>query len=485
MRYSSTRNDAASVSPAQAVVDGLASDGGLYIFDKLERLAFDGAKLASLGESELYSRILSVFFSDVEPSELSGIIKASYEGKFTSDEITPLKRVGDAYMLELFHGPTAAFKDVALSFLPKIMQKSKEILGISAKTLVLTATSGDTGKAALEGFAGARNIDIGVFYPHGGVSEIQLRQMTSHASANAFVCGIRGNFDDAQTAVKAAFGDEELRRLCSLSSANSINIGRLAPQVCYYFAAYSSLLRQNAISAGERVNFIVPTGNFGDILAGHFARLMGLPIAKLICASNENNVLTDFIRTGRYDRRRELIKTASPSMDIVISSNLERLLYLLSGRDAAKVRALMGELAVSGEYTIDDEMLLALKAGFSAAYCTDIEAFAAIKAVFERTGYLMDTHTAVAWGAYEKLKREFTAPSVVLATASPYKFAPSILRALTGESLDGFAALDRLSAFTGSPVPKSLSGLRELPIIHKDIIERGEIISYIKARAEI
>ena len=387
-------------------------------------------------------------------------------------------KVGEFHVLELFHGPTSAFKDVALCMLPRLMVASKQVCGDDSQTLILTATSGDTGKAALEGFKDVPGIRICVFYPHGGVSQVQRKQMVSQEGSNVHVCAIRGNFDDAQTGVKNIFAACKEQ---GLSSANSINIGRLLPQITYYFTAYRDLLRSGTIAMGDEVNFSVPTGNFGDILAGYLAKRLGLPVGRLICASNANNVLTDFIRTGTYDRRRPLHKTQSPSMDILVSSNLERLLYLMSG-DTNLVAGLMQQLSDSGSYCVPPQLLEQIQAQFWAGWSDDAGAANAIGKVWAENRYLCDPHTATGWAVAEDYvnQTDDTRPMVVLSTASPYKFPAAVLAAIGGDqSGDEYAQMEQLSAITGLAIPKNLANLRTKPERHTDVIDKDQMMHYI------
>ena len=373
MNYQSTRNHRLQASSAAAVLEGIAADGGLYIRDDLSTMNFDWKGLLGEDSLTMSARILSALLPDIPDMET--LVKQGYEGKFETDELTPLAQVGDRYVLELFRGPTSAFKDVALSLLPRLITSAKTVCGVDDEIVILTATSGDTGKAALEGFHDVPGTRIIVFYPHGGVSTVQQAQMATQEGSNVCVCAVRGNFDDAQTGVKnifAACQDKDLHGV-RLSSANSINIGRLAPQVMYYFRAYADLVKAGRIRVGDTVHYVVPTGNFGDILAGYFAKLMGLPVGKLVCASNANDVLTEFLSTGVYDKRRPFHKTTSPSMDILVSSNLERMLYLLSDGDDAYVAGLMRQLRDEGRYQVTDKMLARLHEIFSCACCDDAQ----------------------------------------------------------------------------------------------------------------
>ena len=477
MLYHSTRGGAPAVSSAQAVVDGLAPDGGLYIVSPGELPKLDWRALRDLEYPALAARILSALLPDFSVEEAEGMVRRAYAGKFSDPRIAPLVDAGGDLFLELFHGPTAAFKDVALCLLPHLMTASSEKCGHSGDILILTATSGDTGKAALEGFRDVEGIRILVFYPRDGVSAVQKAQMVTQAGYNVGVCAVEGNFDDAQTGVKRIFSAIPE----GLSSANSINIGRLVPQVVYYFSAYFDALRMGRIRGGEKLNFSVPTGNFGDILAGYLALELGLPVGRLICASNANNVLTDFIRTGVYDRRRPFHKTISPSMDILISSNLERLLYLLSG-DQAYVASLMAQLSSEGRYRVSDALLEKLQGRFTAFCCDDAGTQAAIAEVWEKHHYLMDTHTAVGWRAAQDFGKD-CGPTVILSTASPYKFPAAVLSALGDRpDCDEFAMMDALETLTGVPMPANLRGLRDRPVLHRDCVAPADMLDYVMRR---
>ena len=490
MIYQSTRNDSLQASSAQAILDGMAGDGGLYSPASLDGLAFDWRSLLSLSTQEMATKILSVLLPSFSKAEMAALVRRAYEGKFETEELTPTVSVGDDTILELFRGPTSAFKDVALSMLPLLMTAAREKCGVHDEILILTATSGDTGKAAMEGFRNVPGTRILVFYPYGGVSPVQQAQMATQEGDNVCVCAVRGNFDDAQTGVKnifAAMAREGLLqgRGVRLSSANSINIGRLAPQVVYYFKAYGDLVRAGRIAAGEGVDFVVPTGNFGDILAGYFAKALGLPVGKLVCASNANHILTDFLRTGVYDRNRPFYRTISPSMDILVSSNLERLLFLLS-KDVDLVARLMKNLSETGAYEVPGSLKEQLDRLFFAACCDDGGTKAAIGEVWRRYGYLMDTHTAVAYEAARQYKAACPdhGPVVILSTASPYKFPAAVLEALGEEpGEDEFAAMERLEALTGVPMPKNLRGLRERPVRHRDVIDRADMLNYVLDKA--
>ena len=459
MLYHSTRSDLYTVDSAQAVLEGLAPDGGLYMPVSLP--AFDWKACLRGSSMDMSTMILSALLPDIPNMDM--LVKKAYTGKFETDHLTPTVSVGDFGVLELFRGPTSAFKDVALSMLPQLLTAAKAEKDMEKDILILTATSGDTGKAALEGFHDVDGIKICVFYPYGGVSQVQRAQMVTQEGSNVAVCAVYGNFDDCQTGVKNVFAACREKKLpFALSSANSINIGRLAPQIMYYFRSYRDLLDAGKITLGEEVNFSVPTGNFGDILAGYLAKLLGLPVGRLVCASNANNVLTDFIRTGTYNRLRPLLKTTSPSMDILVSSNLERLLYLLSG-DTALVAELMGKLNKEGSYTVPDDLLEKIQAEFTAYYCDDKRAEEIMGRVYKDYGYLCDPHTASGWAAAEDYVRETgdSRAMVVLSTASPYKFPVAVLTAIGGDtSGTEFEQMARLSAITGVPVPRNLAGLQ-------------------------
>jgi len=478
MQYHSTRGLAPRVDSAAAVLNGLAPDGGLYM--PVEIPEFDWRRCVRSDTLSMAEQILSAFLPDIP--EMGELVKKAYTGKFQTDDLTPTVSVGDFTVLELFRGPTSAFKDVALSMLPQLMTAAKTEKGMAEDIMILTATSGDTGKAALVGFQDVPGIRICVFYPDGGVSDVQRRQMVSQEGENVTVCAVRGNFDDAQTGVKNIFAACRSKYLpFRLSSANSINIGRLAPQITYYFKAYRDLLDRDEIIMGDEVNFSVPTGNFGDILAGYLAKRLGLPVGKLICASNANKVLTDFLRTGVYDRRRPLLKTTSPSMDILVSSNLERLLYLMT-EDAAQVRSFMEQLRVDGFYALDEALLAKVQDQFWGDFCDDRDTATTVYRVFRNHGYLCDTHTAAGWLAAEHYVNQTNdnRPMVVLSTASPYKFPAAVLEAI-GEipSGDEFSLMEQLHAVTGVPVPENLASLREKPERHTKVIDKEKMLPFV------
>ena len=477
MDYISSRGQSPAVDSAQAVLSGLAPDGGLYMPRAIP--AFDWQHCLTLSAQQMSAAILSALLPDIPNME--ALVKRAYTGKFETEDLTPTVPVGDFQVLELFRGPTSAFKDVALSMLPQLLTAAKREKGIAQEIRILTATSGDTGKAALVGFQDVPGVSICVFYPFGGVSQVQRAQMVTQEGENVHVCAVEGNFDDAQTGVKNIFAACQGKALpFLLSSANSINIGRLAPQIMYYFKSYADLLSRKVISLGDKVDFSVPTGNFGDILAGYLAKKLGLPVGRLICASNANNVLTDFLTTGVYDRRRPLLKTTSPSMDILVSSNLERLLYLLSG-DTALVAGLMKDLSEQGFYRVPDALLGAIQAEFAAGYCDDAQAEAVIGRVYREQGYLMDPHTACGWAAAETHRGD--APTVVLSTASPYKFSTAVLTAIGADTSGSeYDRMERMQALTGIPIPPALAALRTKPERHTGVIPKEKMLEFVLER---
>ncbi len=475
MLYHSTRSKGNMIDSAQAVLNGLAPDGGLYVPEKLPQV--DVAACLQEDTFQMAARLIGAMLPDVP--EMEELVKRAYTGKFETRELTPTVDTGKFTVLELFRGPTSAFKDVALCMLPQLLTKAKSVKGMEEKITILTATSGDTGKAALAGFANVDGVEICVFYPNGGVSKVQRAQMVTQEGNNVHVCAVEGNFDDAQTGVKNIFSFGVPGKC--LSTANSINIGRLAPQITYYFKAYADLLRRGKIQMGDKVNFSVPTGNFGDILAGYLAKKLGLPVGKLICASNANNVLTDFIESGTYDRRRPLHKTISPSMDILVSSNLERLLYLMS-EDTDLVASLMGSLNKDGCYTVPEALKAAIKEEFWAGYCDDEKTRATIGKVWQEQQYLCDTHTAAGWAVAEDYVAATgdTAPMVVLSTASPYKFPAAVLSALEDVAeMDEFRQMEYLEKLTGVRIPGNLCGLQEKKELHTDVIPKTEMLPYV------
>ncbi len=485
MRYGSTRSNIGRADALRAVLTGMAPDGGLYMPEDAAYSEFDWKSLMGKPFQEIAERVLGFFLDDF--GDLRETVDAAYTGRFGSADVTPLREVGDRYVLELFHGPTSAFKDVALSILPYLMVKAARALGETRRIMILTATSGDTGKAALQGFSDVPGTGITVFYPYGGVSRVQELQMTTQQGGNVRSAAVRGNFDDVQRTVKEIFeqtakGDYAGADRVVFSSANSINIGRLVPQIVYYFKAYSDLVGLGKILPGDPVDFTVPTGNFGDILAGLFAKMLGLPVGKLVCASNANDVLFDFINTGVYDRRRPFLKTDSPSMDILVASNLERLIYLLADGDKAFTAEKMRALSEQGVYEIPEPMREKLAKTFAAGRATDEATEETIGRVFREYGYLLDPHTAVGWSAADGYLRENgnARPMVVLATASPFKFSGAVRRSIGLPELpDEFAGMRDLSEKTGVPVPEGLAALKSLPVRFTDVIGREEMYGYI------
>ncbi|MCO8297835.1 threonine synthase [Tetragenococcus halophilus] len=483
--YKSTRDSENVVSASQAILQGLAVDGGLYVPTEIPETDLDFKHLANQSYQEIAALIMQLFLPDFTQEELYECINKAYDQKFDNQEITPLVKVGDQYYLELFHGPTLAFKDIALSILPHLMKKAAQKNNMAKEIVILTATSGDTGKSAMEGFADVKNTRIIVFYPESGVSPIQKKQMITQKGENTFVTAIKGNFDDAQRKVKELFNDENLRSKMAdnnkvFSSANSINIGRLVPQIVYYVYAYTRLVKSGQIESGEEVNFSVPTGNFGDILAGFYAKKIGLPIRRLICASNQNNVLTEFFQTGNYDRNRPFYVTSSPSMDILVSSNLERLLFYLTKEDTVQTKQLMDDLNKRGNYKITAEMKSALS-DFFADFASEKETDQTIREVYEKGNYVIDPHTAVATCVANKYEEKML-PTIILSTASPYKFPQAVLQAINneGEKAEGIAALNKLETFAEIPVPAAIEELENAEIKHNDKISAEEMTHYVE-----
>ncbi len=481
--YVSTRNKEEKVSASQAVLRGLATDGGLYVPTTIPKLEKSLEELSSMSYQEVAYEVMKLMLSDYTEEELKNCINRAYDSKFDTEEIAPLTFADGAYYLELFHGKTIAFKDMALSILPHLMITAAKKNQMDREIVILTATSGDTGKAALAGFADVEGTRIIVFYPKDGVSDIQKQQMVTQTGDNTFVVGINGNFDQAQTGVKQMFGDAALNEKLAeagfqFSSANSINIGRLVPQIVYYVYAYTRLLAEEKISSGEAINVTVPTGNFGNILAAFYAKQMGLPIAKLICASNENKVLFDFFSTGVYDKNREFKLTSSPSMDILISSNLERLIYRIAGEDAAKNADFMKALQTTGKYEITDTMKANL-ADFYGNFATEAETSETIKDLYEKTGYVIDTHTAVAACVYNKYKAETQdeTPTVIASTASPFKFTRSVMQAIGEDdpSKTDMELTDDLSKIANVDIPSAIDEIRNAPVRHKTICEVADM----------
>lgn len=487
--YSSTRSDSKKLTASQAILQGLAEDGGLFVPDHIPALEKSMEELAKLSYQETAYEVMKLFLSDFTEEELKNCIAKAYDQKFDTEEIAPLVYADDAYYLELFHGATIAFKDMALSILPHLMITSARKNQIKNDIVILTATSGDTGKAALAGFADVEGTRIVVFYPKHGVSPIQEKQMVTQKGANTCVVGIKGNFDQAQTGVKQMFNDAQLKEKLDaagfqFSSANSINIGRLVPQVVYYVYAYAKLFENGKIQKDEPINVVVPTGNFGNILAAFYAKNMGVPIAKLICASNENKVLYDFFESGCYDRNRDFILTNSPSMDILISSNLERLIYRICGNDTAANAEFMKSLSENGKYQITDEMKAQLK-DFYGNYTDEAGTKQEIRDVYEKTGYILDTHTAVASSVYRKYRKDTDdkTVTVIASTASPFKFTRSVMDAIDSEkyaSMSDFELVDELSKIGNVAIPNAIEEIRTAPVVHDIICEVEEMPKVVK-----
>ena len=484
LMYSSTRNGDKKFTASQAILKGLADDGGLFVPESIPALDVTLDELAKMSYQETAYAVMKQFLTDFTEEELKNCINKAYDSKFDTEEIAPLVQADGAYYLELFHGPTIAFKDMALSILPHLLITSARKNNVKNDIVILTATSGDTGKAALAGFADGEGTKIIVFYPKHGVSPIQEKQMVTQKGANTFVVGINGNFDQAQTGVKQMFNDKAMaeemdKEGYQFSSANSINIGRLVPQIVYYVYAYSRLYAHGAIAKDEKINVVVPTGNFGNILAAFYAKNMGLPIGKLICASNENKVLYDFFSTGTYDKNREFMLTSSPSMDILISSNLERLIYRIAGNDAKKNAEFMKDLTTAGKYEITDEMRAQL-ADFYGNYTSEEETASVIKKLFEDTGYIIDTHTAVAAGVYEKYKKDtkdVDTKTVIASTASPFKFTRSVMDAIDHkyDSMTDFELVDELSKLGNVKVPQAIEEIRSAEVLHDTVCDVDEM----------
>ena len=491
MYYNSTRDNSCRVTAAQAISRGISSEGGLFVPEAFPQLSMDELQgLVGKSYNEKAKAVLSKFLTDFSAEELANCVDCAYTTeKFDSGNISEIAKVGEhAYLLELWHGPTCAFKDMALQLLPHLLTVSAEKTVPGKEIVVLVATSGDTGKAALEGFKDVSGTKMLVFYPVHGVSNMQKLQMTTQEGGNVAVCAIEGNFDDAQSGVKKIFTDPDVLKELEkngqmFSSANSINWGRLVPQIVYYIAAYTSLVEQGEISLGEQVNVVVPTGNFGNILAAYYAKGMGLPVGKLICASNRNKVLTDFLRTGVYDKNREFHTTPSPSMDILISSNLERLLYDLCGKDDAQIREWFSALAKEGRYSVTPEVLSKLRAGFYGGYCTEEETLSTIGKVFREYGYLSDTHTAVGLKVYEDYVQVTgdTAKTIIASTASPYKFTGSVLKAITKDPIpeDDFAQVELLAKLSGTTPPASLLALKDKKVRFTGSVQKEEMVEQV------
>ena len=485
----STRNSEETATASEAILKGLTSDGGLFVPDSIPKLNVSLEDLTKMSYQEIAYAVMKEFLTDFTEEELKTCINNAYDSKFDTEEIAVTKKVDGAYYLELFHGATIAFKDMALSILPHLLVTSARKNNVKNEIVILTATSGDTGKAALAGFADVPGTKIIVFYPKSGVSPIQEKQMVTQKGDNTYVIGIKGNFDDAQTGVKKMFSNKELAKVMNdngfqFSSANSINIGRLVPQVVYYVKAYADLLKQGALKAGEPMNVVVPTGNFGNILASYYAKQMGIPIGKFVCASNKNKVLFDFFETGKYDRNREFYVTTSPSMDILISSNLERMIYRIAGNDAKQCAEFMAALTKDGEYVITDAMKAELSEFFG-AFGSEEETAVKIKEVYDKEGYVMDTHTAVAAVAYDKYKAatgDDKTPTVIASTASPYKFTRSVMDAIDPayDAEDDFELVDELNKVSKTAVPKAIEEIRTAPVLHDTVCETAAMEDEVK-----
>ena len=487
--YHSTRNSEETATASEAILKGLTSDGGLFVPDSIPKLNVSLEDLTQMSYQEIAYAVMKELLTDFTEEELKTCINNAYDSKFDTEEIAVTKKVDGAYYLELFHGATIAFKDMALSILPHLLVTSARKNNVKNEIVILTATSGDTGKAALAGFADVPGTKIIVFYPKSGVSPIQEKQMVTQKGDNTYVIGIKGNFDDAQTGVKKMFSNKELAKVMNdngfqFSSANSINIGRLVPQVVYYVKAYADLLKQGALKAGEPMNVVVPTGNFGNILASYYAKQMGIPIGKFVCASNKNKVLFDFFETGKYDRNREFYVTTSPSMDILISSNLERMIYRIAGNDAKQCAKFMAALTKDGEYVITDAMKAELSEFFG-AFGSEEETAVKIKEVYDKEGYVMDTHTAVAAVAYDKYKAatgDDKTPTVIASTASPYKFTRSVMDAIDPayDAEDDFELVDELNKVSKTAIPKAIEEIRTAPVLHDTVCETAAMEDEVK-----
>ncbi|MEA3454860.1 MAG: threonine synthase [Candidatus Caldatribacteriota bacterium] len=481
--YQSTRGDKKRALSTEAIIKGIADDGGLFVPETIPQINKDLYKLKSTDYKELAFLIMKEFLTDYRQDELKDCINKAYDNKFDTEDIAPLSKKMGVCFLELYHGPTLAFKDMALSILPHLLKKAAQKLNLSQEIVILTATSGDTGKAALQGFANVEGTKIIVFFPYKGVSKIQERQMLTQKGVNTYVIGLKGNFDDAQRGVKEIFEDSAFNEKIEekeyiFSSANSINIGRLIPQVVYYFYAYLNILGEGEIKNGEKINIAVPTGNFGDILAAYYAKEIGLPVNKLICASNENKVLADFFETGVYDKQRKLVITISPSMDILVSSNLERLLWAISEREAKKVKELMNSLKNKGYYRIDFEMKEKLK-DFYGGFAPQEESRRYIKEVFEESKYLIDPHTAVAYAVYKKYVKETgdKTKTVIVATASPFKFTKSVMESIDSryKKFNDFELIEKMSDLAQISIPPGIKDIEKKPIRHKMVCEKEEM----------
>lgn len=488
-KYTSTRNNKLMKTSKEAILQGICDDGGLFVLPDLKAIKVSMQSLMNLSYQKIAVNIFQLLLPDFTKAEIMECVTAAYKDSFSSSQVTPLKDVQANHILELFHGVTCAFKDVGLQMLPQLMKCALKAYA-NEKILILTATSGDTGKAALAGFCDIDQIGIGVFYPDRGVSDMQRLQMVSQEGKNVFVCGITGNFDDAQTSVKAIFQSNNVKAKLKkqniiVSSANSINIGRLIPQIIYYFYAYQQMVAKKHIRMNEKINFCVPTGNFGNVLAGYYAKMLGCPIDKFIVACNENHVVSDFIQTGIYDRNRPFHKTISPSMDILISSNLERVLYYKSEQNDQYIKSLMQDLQNNGKFTIDQAILNHLQEDFYGGYCDDQTCKQVIKEVYKKSGYVLDPHSAVGYHVMQEyFKQDANTPCVLLATASPYKFCEKVYDALFDEgSSDPFVCMQELAKKTKGEIPKALINLASKPILHKDVIQPAKMQEYVLQQA--
>ena len=491
MFYNSTRNSSVKVSSAEAITQGISAEGGLFVPESIPEITFDDIK--KIGEMKYADRaafVFSKFLTDFTEAEIHYCTDNAYSTKnFESDSIAEIAHLFDGtYMLELWHGPTCAFKDMALQILPYFLTTSVKKINLDKKIVILVATSGDTGKAALEGFKDVEGTSILVFYPEDGVSPMQKRQMKTQEGSNVGVCALKGNFDDCQTGVKKIFTDADVKKQLDdngmmFSSANSINWGRLVPQIVYYISSYAELVKDGEITLGEKINIVVPTGNFGNILAAYYAKHMGIPVNKLICASNINNVLTDFINTGVYDRNRHFYPTVSPSMDILISSNLERLLYIMTGKNDTLISEWFGKLSAEGKYELSDDVKAKLSEEFCAGFCDDEQTKATIHEIYEKYSYTCDTHTAVAVKVYEDYKKSTgdTTKTIIASTASPYKFSAAVLEAIEGKTSDisEYEKVDRIAELSDIPVPSALADLKNKPERFNDVIDKNDQKAYV------
>ena len=491
MFYNSTRNSSVKVSSAEAITQGISAEGGLFVPESIPEITFDDIKkISEMKYADRAAFVFSKFLTDFTEAEIHYCTDNAYSTKnFESDSIAEIAHLFDGtYMLELWHGPTCAFKDMALQILPYFLTTSVKKINLDKKIVILVATSGDTGKAALEGFKDVEGTSILVFYPEDGVSPMQKRQMKTQEGSNVGVCALKGNFDDCQTGVKKIFTDADVKKQLDdngmmFSSANSINWGRLVPQIVYYISSYAELVKDGEITLGEKVNIVVPTGNFGNILAAYYAKHMGIPVNKLICASNINNVLTDFINTGVYDRNRHFYPTVSPSMDILISSNLERLLYIMTGKNDTLISEWFGKLSAEGKYEVSDDVKAKLSEEFCAGFCDDEQTKATIHEIYEKYSYTCDTHTAVAVKVYEDYKKSTgdATKTIIASTASPYKFSAAVLEAIEGKTSDisEYEKVDRIAELSDIPVPSALADLKNKPERFNDVIDKNDQKAYV------